>query len=242
MKKSILDILTPLRRRFIATNELQMKTRLMVEESMALTRISGLIKGIDFVPHSNYSLSSVNLLHIINDILINKKSEIIELGPGYSSIIISKLIKYKKIRLNITCIESNYSWLSLVKEEIFNDGTSDSFTFIHAPLENYENDYNMKIKWYDKRIVESVFTKKYDIFIIDGPEGGFDEIKYSRYPSLFYIESCLNEFGSIYIDDAKREGEKFLISEIENKLGISFKTKNKYAYYNHPECFKSVPL
>ena len=70
------------------------------QDQMAYNQLLKMFDNNVFIPITNWSISPNEVLHICNDIVINKKTNIIEFGSGFSTICIAQLLKINNIEAN----------------------------------------------------------------------------------------------------------------------------------------------
>ncbi|PYE82143.1 hypothetical protein DFQ11_102724 [Winogradskyella epiphytica] len=74
--------------------------------------ISRLFPEPNFIPFTDWSISPSVILHILNDIVINKRQHIIEFGSGASTLYIAQLIRTLNLPAQLYSVESSEEWLS----------------------------------------------------------------------------------------------------------------------------------
>lgn len=149
---------------------------------------------------SNYSFMYV-LYRILNEI---KPNNILELGLGQTSLMTSAYAnKYNK---NLLIIESNNDWIKTFSKKL-----TKSEKIIIQQLDTEEFKYKSTINSRYKSMKNYVKNKKFDLIIIDGPNGynikTGELYEYSRSNIWDLIDNIDDEFIIIF-DDCEREGEK----------------------------------
>ncbi len=207
-------------------------TARIAQNNYALGLLQPLINGYPLLPFTGASLCPFCLAHIINDIVINRRKNIIEFGAGLSTIMIARLIKKNNLNTTILSIENNEEWAISLTEIIQCEGTNDVAEVKYVPLTACKlavdgND------WYDvKTLKKYTKGKKYDMAIIDGPTAWQPGKGMARYPAVPFISNQLADDFSIYLDDAIRAGEQKVIKTWEEEYGIKFNIAGKtLAYY-----------
>jgi len=115
-----------------------------------------------------------------------KDITVLEIGAGhYSTKILSE--NFQKLY----SIESDSKYIG-----IYNSN------YIHVPIDN-------KTFWYDFQIFETKIPKDYDLLILDGPLGGFNDM-YKNSDFLFRLGFCQSYHAikkniPIIVDDTKRD-------------------------------------
>ena len=90
--------------------------------------------GNVFLPFTPFSLNPFTLLQILNEITINDRQVIVELGSGISTIAISKFIKRQQLNATLISIDENADWMRFVKSQLEEYSCLNSCILIHAPL------------------------------------------------------------------------------------------------------------
>ncbi len=150
-----------------------------------------------------YSINKICFDHI-RKILPDGKT-ILELGSGYTT---GELSKY----YTVYSIENDIEWIHKYNS-----------TYIYAPIKFYDDDFvapniiNQK-GWYDPNIVKGSLPKKYDLILVDGPNGvWFGRGGFYKYLNWFSIEV------PIIFDDINREPERILMKKVSNVVGRKYK-------------------
>lgn len=172
----------------------------------------------------NYSF-----FYVLNRILSDfKPKEILEMGLGESTKFISTYLDNYLIDSNHLVIEQDKNW-----KDIFNENftVSNRTEIIVCPLEKTIIK-GFEINAYQN--FELAVTKKFDLYIIDGP---FGSSHYSRYDIMKLVNNFEPENQFIIImDDYNRQGEKETVADLLNLL----KSKNIKVSHNSYNGNKSV--
>ncbi len=191
-------------------------TQEKMEDLLAAFQLNPLTEGGIYLPFSNSSLRYSSIAVLLNDIVINKRKFIIELGSGLTSILISKLIKTNKLaETKFVTIDEDEKWQSLVKDIVRNQGCSDFVSFINAPLTQCDV-CKPGQKWYNTQIITDALKGSeniVDCILVDGPSAWHKEIELARYPALPFFHPYLNKDSIIFLDDTNRNGEKTILKE-----------------------------
>lgn len=193
-----------------------LSTEESVREAIAATQLSGIINESAYIPFNNSALSFVSLAVIFNDIVINKRKVILELGSGISTILIARLIRRNKLRdVSLISVEHDNEWLSFVRNGLKSEGLAELVEFVHAPLVDCGLALDSN-KWYSTDVLKDFLTKKsckLDSVIVDGPPAWSKELEYSRYPAFPFFIDFLKADCSFFLDDINRNGEKEIIEK-----------------------------
>ena len=112
---------------------------------------------------------------------LSKGSTILELGSGTGTV---ELAEY----YNVFSIEHNKRWLNHAKAK-----------YIYAPIVSYRT--KDVYKWYDREIIKAKIPEKYDLLLVDGPNGSIGREGFVNNITLF------NMNVPIIIDDTQRKKE-----------------------------------
>ncbi len=207
-------------------------------------QLSQLFREDSFVPFSAWAISPSTILHVLNDISINKRKHIIEFGSGASTFYIAKVIKTLKLKASFYSVESDKEWANELESLLKLYGISDFVKVIYAPLSNIANEYKLKEQttWYDLNILEEALkdTSQFDLVLVDGPFGG--STPYARYSAIPYLKSLISKGASIYLDDTNRKDEKKILVEWQKILGFERFDYERYSCLKLNQNFDVSPF
>jgi len=191
----------------------------MIHDVSALVQLRPLLHG--YIPLSKMAMRPSAILKICNDIKINDRKIILELGSGASTVFIAKIMPPDAI---LYSVDHDKTWLKIVTGWLENEGLRDRVIMIHAPLEPMSCG-NHEHPWYRPAdITEALGTHLIDCLIVDGPPAGSSgAAAMARYPAVPAFKSHLSKNCSIYLDDVVRDGEKRIAELWGEELKISFK-------------------
>jgi predicted O-methyltransferase YrrM len=173
------------------------------------SQLSQLFNEETFIPFSAWAISPSTILHVLNDITINKRKSIIEFGAGASTFYIAKLLKVLKIDAKFYSIESDENWVKELQRQLKIYGLEQHVKIVYTPLTDVQPEISFKTQktWYDTKILEIAFKDipDIDLVLVDGPFGG--STPYARYSALPFLLDKLTENASIYLDDVQRQHE-----------------------------------
>lgn len=193
-----------------------------MDDTYSVGLLQPLLQGYPFVPITGSSLRPFCLNHMLNDVMVNQRRNIIEFGSGISTIILGRLIKKNKLTATILSIEHNAEWAALMRKSLQAEGLDGIVNIVCAPLKPcnlalHGND------WYDLDVLEPMTNnKKFDMVIIDGPPAWEPSKSMARYPAFPYMREKLSDNYGVYLDDTNREGEETIIGMWEEKYGVEF--------------------
>lgn len=214
------------------------------EDKLAMIQLLKMFSQEMFFPLTKWSLSPKEILHVCNDIMINKRKMIVEFGGGFSTICIAQLIKIKNLDATLYCVEDNQSWVIELQKFISENNLSNNVKIIFAPLLNIPSEFAKENQqtWYDIKVLNRTLNEinSVDLILVDGPFG--KSTPFARFSAVPYLKNKLAENYSIYIDDTYREEESKIVKHWEqllNEKAIDFK---RYSVIQTAESFDVTPF
>ncbi len=198
-----------------------------IDDLSAYQLIQNLVKHPGYFPVTDSSISFHTVLTILNDIILNKRQNIVEFGSGISTLVIAKLIKEDKMDCKFFSVEDNPDWIRFMKSNISKNSLEEYIKLIYAPLEKTDLALENN-SWYSIKVLDEHITSdlKIDLALVDGPSAWRPEIKLSRYTAIPYLINKLADNFSIYLDDSNRKGEQKIISLWKKKYNLNFNKIN----------------
>jgi predicted O-methyltransferase YrrM len=168
--------------------------------------------GIGYVPWSSSSMTPKAITCILNEIILNKKTRILELGMGISTFYITRLMKDHP-KVSLLSIDNDEVWIQTCREQLYSkDLSSERHKTIHAPLKNFPSDHGMVYGYYDLDSFRDEVSKfSPDLLIIDGPPAWNPDISDARVPAFYFFLPLLSSESTVIIDDYTRSGESKLL-------------------------------
>lgn len=213
------------------------------DDQLAMMQLLKMFPEEMFFPITKWSLSSKEILHICNDIIINKRTSIVELGGGFSTICIAKLIKINKIETQFFCVENNEIWAKQLQTYLDQNELSQYVKIIVAPLSEAPKSILKEPQkiWYDTSVLDKAFSdvSHIDLLIVDGPYG--KSTPFARFSAVPYFKNKLASQFSIFLDDTYREEELAIVKDWEKILSVSAKDYKRYKVLGDKENFDVSP-
>lgn len=228
-------------REFLGINQIENKMNQMAKQNQVLSFqiLKELFPASVFFPLTVWSISPSTLLHIVNEITINNRRNIIEFGSGLSTIVISKLIKLNNLEINFFSVESDKEWMNKISNDLKKEGIIDNVKLIFSPLKKSKYHFFNHEIWYDTEILEKAISNhKFDLVIIDGPPGNY---KFSRYGAIPFLKNKLESTYFVLLDDTNRNEEKMIIESWNEALKQSLDVFSNYSIIHTPVKFDSKP-
>jgi hypothetical protein len=216
-------------------------SRMASQDMQAMQILKQYDIGNSYFPYTSFSLSPSTILHIINDLFINKRKVIVEFGSGRSTLFLLKFIQYHQLDTKLFSVESDLEYSSYLNDIVnSNNLNQDNFYQINAPIVESNFHYQGKNSlWYEEEMVSKSLPDNIDLVIVDGPASSYDA--YVRYPAVPAIQQKLNKDFSIFLDDTYREAESSIAIEWEKVLTIKKQEFLKYTLFTTKSDFSTKP-
>jgi hypothetical protein len=174
--------------------------------------------GDRYLPWSIYSVNPDLARQICNEIVINRRENILEFGSGVMTAILVALARNLDLPLQIRSVDQNADWLETVERMVGDPGPA-SIELIHAPLVDYQSEIPSPapLRWYEMAGV-AVPDRSVDLAIVDGP----DDIGWSRWAALPYLEPRLAERCAFVLDDIHLPGVQRVAKDWRKRLEGEF--------------------
>lgn len=206
-------------------------------------QISQLFKEESFIPFSAWAISPSTILHVLNDITINKRKNILEFGAGASTFYIAKLIETLKLEAKFYTVESNAEWAVELERQLELYHLEKIVTVIVAPIVKVPQDLSYKNQetWYDiEKIKNEVKNIAFDLILVDGPFGG--STSYARYSAVPFLQNQISDDFSIFLDDINRNDEKEIVKEWQKNLNCNLSFCERHAVLTTSKGFDITPF
>ena len=170
---------------------------------------------------ANYSFM-YTLFRILDEV---NPQNILELGLGQTTKLTTQYTNFFKDSKLIT-VDGDQSWIDVFSEKLTCEG---NISIVQQDTEKFTYNETENLRYKD--LSNIVKEDKFDLIIIDGPNGFFPEtgelLTYSRSNIWNLLDNNLAEDFVIIIDDYERLGEKNTMNRVEellNEKGIEFYT------------------
>lgn len=211
----------------------------LLNDMMGWNLLRPLLEQANYLPMTAAAINPFSLACILNDIVINKRLNILEFGSGISTILIGRLIRLNGLKSKIISIEHDLSWFKEMKDTIEREGLQESVKIILSPLKEEHGIY-----WYDKHAIEDKARDiLFDSVIIDGPPAWEEGKEKARQPAFGFLINKLSENYIVFLDDANRAGEQQIIMDWTEKYSVNFNSIGpSLAYTYKGKIFSFHPL
>lgn len=157
---------------------------------------------------NGYAISEECMKWLIDN--LPKDSTILEFGSGHGTIELCK-------HWEVYSIENNKDWLNVADSN-----------YIHSELIDISDERWGNFKWYDIQKLLPKIPNKYDLILLDAPEGN------GRRGFLKYLDK-FNTNVPIIVDDTHREEERMIATVLGKELN-----KPVFEYYGHEKTFSVI--
>jgi predicted O-methyltransferase YrrM len=193
-----------------------------IYDSLSYQIIKDYLPSIEY-PYTSSCLNYYKIHILINDLVLNKRSNYIELGSGLSTLALGLCIRKQALNCKIKSFEHDTHFLEIQSANIENLKLTDIIKLCHAPIKS-QHISGLKCDWYDDEVIlKRIGNEKFDLVLVDGPPAYKQKISYNRYPALPKLITKLKDGYSIYMDDTNRKGESNILKLWEKSYNIKFR-------------------
>lgn len=188
-----------------------------------------------YLPWGSGAMRPAGLVAVCNDIVLNERRRILELGSGLSTVLLARLLTQRLPPggFRMAAVEHDPRWARWVGEQLEREGTGADVTIIWAPLtpQPLADD---GLRWYDEAAVtlglrEGLRDDPIDLLLVDGPPAHAAGHSLARYPALPVLRDRLAPGGTVVLDDAERPGEQEVLRRWELEAGLEFDRSAEHA-------------
>jgi len=174
---------------------------------------------LGYIPQTSYALSASAIRIILNDIVLNERQRVMELGAGVSTLYLSSVLAGISGGQLIS-VDHDQDWLEQVDRMLTRLGTRTAVRLIHAPLQTATDGGR---PWYDREVLAEALRPGWtiDSLIVDGPRARGPSDDETRHPALPVLVSSLNPAGAIvFLDDIGRAGERRILQRWSTEFAL----------------------
>jgi len=181
-----------------------------------------------YLPWGSGAMRPAGLATVCNDIVLNLRRRVVELGSGVSTVLLVRLLHQRPPRggFRLVAVEHDVRWAEWVTEQLDREGIGSGVSVVHAPLVPHPR-AEPGLSWYDEpALVDGVRTAlqgdPIDLLLVDGPPAYAAGMGQARYPALPVLHDRLAAGATVVLDDAERAGEQEVLRRWEYETGLVF--------------------
>lgn len=189
-----------------------MSSSSQLSTAVALAKLSSI--DIGYIPWTSSSMTPEAIVHILNELTINRKRTVLELGMGVSTFYLARILRdIQDCRL--ISVDHDATWIAVCqKQREVKNLNSDRHEIVFAPLVACPLQDSSPEQWYDiAEIKKRCDSLKPDLLIIDGPPAWKSDLTNARIPAYEMLSGILADDATVVIDDFRRPGEALLLEK-----------------------------
>jgi predicted O-methyltransferase YrrM len=190
------------------------------KDLLAMHALSALSQS--YLPWSHGAMRPSAVLTVLNDVMVNGRRRVVELGGGVSTFYLARMLRRTGGRL--VTVEHDEDWVGLLDKQLREEGLADVVTVIHAPLAPSAHAWSGDSGgWYDEdRLAEVRAAGDIDLLLVDGPPAVPPASRHARYPALPFFAEALAVDHTVVLDDIDRRGEQEIVRRWQAEHGLAF--------------------
>lgn len=184
--------------------------------------------GGPYLPWGAGAMRPAGLATVCNDIVLNRRRHIVELGSGVSTILLARLLTQQCPGggFRLAAVEHDPGWARWVGEQLDREGIGAHVRVMHASLVPHAS-AEPGLSWYDQSALDAGLDhtlggESIDLLVVDGPPAYADGHGLARYPALPALRDRLAPGATVILDDVERPGEQEIIHRWERETGLTF--------------------
>lgn len=175
--------------------------------------------NLGYLPWTASAMTPESIVYILNEIIINQRRRILELGMGLSTLFIAKLMQDIP-EIQLISVDHDPGWIDICRAQLKSKHLeTDRHRIVHAPLKKIDkSDFeavdanDATSEYYDLNALHVGQSFKPDLVIIDGPPAWREDIAEARVPAYEVLLPIIHDDATIFIDDYQRRGESKLLN------------------------------
>ena len=188
-----------------------------VEASFALRALPG-----PYLPWGSGSMRPSGLVEVCNDVVLNDRCNIVELGSGVSTVILARLLAQRAgtADRSVVAVEHDARWRRWVVGQLIAEGLDVDVTVVDAPLRPFVGGGGLA--WYDETAIDAAIDV-IDLLVVDGPPAFEPGYGLARHRALVVLRERLVAGATVVLDDVERVGEQDVLRRWEDEFGLEFR-------------------
>jgi predicted O-methyltransferase YrrM len=168
------------------------------------------------------------LVTVCNDVVLNGRSRIVELGSGISTVLLSRLLRQQSSEhdVRLVAVEHDERWAQWVSDQLDRERIRSGVDVVHCPLAPHPAALD-GLEWYDQEVVldaldTNLSDDPIDLLLVDGPPAYLAGFGRARYPALPVLGHRLGPGATVVLDDVERPGEQEILNRWERETDLRF--------------------
>ena len=189
----------------------------------ALAALSG-----PYLPWGSGTMRPGGLVAVCNDIVLNDRRRIVELGSGISTVLLARLLAQVSAGgdRRLAAVEHDARWRRWVVGQLAREAIGDHIAVLDAPLQ--PRPAAGSSAWYEEAAVDAGLDSVMggdliDLLVVDGPPAFADGLGLARHPALPVLRARLAPDATVVLDDVERSGEQEVLRRWEDEFGLDFR-------------------
>jgi hypothetical protein len=196
--------------------------------------VLGALSG-PYLPWGSGAMRPAGLVEVCNDIVLNDRGRIVELGSGISTVLLARLLGQLSAsgERRLAAVEHDGRWARWVVGQLVREGIGDHVVVVDAPLRALTA-VDRGWTWYDVAAVDAGLDAAMggdviDLLVVDGPPAFAVGQALARYPALPMLRDRLAPGATVVLDDVERPGEQEVLRRWEDEFGLVFRREERNA-------------
>ncbi len=181
-----------------------------------------------YLPWGAGTMRPAGLVAVCNDVVLNRRRRIVELGSGVSTVLLARLLtrQLPPGGFRVAAVEHDPRWADWVRAQLAREDIGADVTVVHAPLAAHPLAAD-DLAWYHPAALEAGLDTALggdpvDLLLVDGPPAWQDGRGLARYPALGALRHRLAPGATVLLDDVERPGEREVLRRWERETGLAF--------------------
>ena len=175
-----------------------------------------------YLPWGSGSMRPAGLVEVCNDMVLNDRRHIVELGSGVSTVMLARLLAQRVAR-------ASAGWSPWSTTRVGAAGSSGSWS--PRALARTFSWWRRRLRpladgggspWYDEAAIDAA-VDVIDLLVVDGPPAYQPGFGLARHRALAVLHDRLVPGATVVLDDIERAGEQEVLRRWEDELGVEFR-------------------
>lgn len=178
-----------------------------------------------YVPWSISTMRPSAVVAVLNEIMVNRRRCVVELGGGVSTFYIARLLR--RYGGHVWTVEHDRDWADWLTEELAREALDQVVSVVRAPLAPVPGAWPGEDgSWYEPDILRPALAgRQVDLLVVDGPPAYQAGRGHARYPAGHFFAPMFADDYAVILDDIDRAGEQEIMERWTAELGITFECR-----------------